>query len=73
MLTSTVIVYHHFHPIDHPHPVSGEHLGSVFVLDLDDSRWLDPGLPVYLNGNTFIAQDGYLHCSTLNQAETQIR
>lgn len=69
----TVILFEHFHPANDPHPVSGEHLGSVFVLDLDDSGGLDPGLTVYLNGNTFIAQDGYLHCSTLIQAETRIR
>lgn len=51
------------------HPVSGEHLSSVLVLDLDDSWRLDPGLTVHLDGNPLITQDGDLHCSTLIQTE----
>lgn len=55
------------------HPVSGEHLSSVLVLDLDDSRWLDPGLTIHLNGNPLITQDGDLHCSTLIRAQRYIK
>lgn len=47
------------------YPVSGEHLSSVLVLDLNDSRRLDPGLAIHLNGNPLITQDGNFHCSTL--------
>lgn len=43
------------------------------MLDLDDSRRLDPGLTVHLNGNALISQDGDLHCSTLIQRESRIR
>lgn len=53
-----------------PHPVSSEHLSSVLVLDLDDSRRLDPGLTIYLNGNPLITQDGDLYRSTLIQTHT---
>lgn len=43
------------------HPVSGQHLGSVLVLDLDDTRRLYPGLSVHLDRNTLISQDRDLH------------
>lgn len=55
-------------PLFETHAVSGEHLGSVLVLDLDDSGRLDPRLAVHLNGNSLVAQDGDLHCSTLIRA-----
>ncbi|TNN79067.1 hypothetical protein EYF80_010746 [Liparis tanakae] len=46
-----------FPPSPPSHPVSGEHLGSVLVLDLDDAGRLDPGLAVHLDGNSLIPQD----------------
>lgn len=52
-------------PLPLSHPVSGEHLSSVFVLDLDDTRRLNPGLTIHLNGNPLITQDSDLHSSTL--------
>lgn len=39
------------------------------MLDLDDSRRLDPGLAVHLNGNPLVTQDSDLHCSTLIRAD----
>ena len=49
-----------------PHPVPGEHLGAVLVLDLDDAGRLDPGLSVHLDGNSLVAQDGDLYRATLD-------
>lgn len=53
------------------HPVSGEHLSSVLVLNLDDSGRLDPRLPIHLDGNALITQDRDLHCPTLIQVERE--
>lgn len=53
------------------HTISGEHLSSILVLDLNDSRRLDPGLTVHLNGNPLITQDSNFHCSTLWGTETK--
>lgn len=61
------------HPASLPHPVSGEHLRSVLVLDLDNSGGLDPGLAVHLDGNALVSQDGDLHRSTLIQTEMRVR
>lgn len=61
------------HPAYLPHPVSGEHLRSVLVLDLDNSGRLDPGLAVHLDGNALVSQDGDLHRSTLIQTEMRVR
>lgn len=47
------------------HPISGQHLGSILVLDLNHSRRLDPGFSIHLNRHSFIPQDGNLHRAAL--------
>ena len=53
------------------HTISGEHLSSILVLDLNESRRLDPGLTVHLNGNPLITKDSNFHRSTLWRTETK--
>lgn len=49
------------------HSISGQHLGSILVLDLNNSRRLDPGFSIHLNRHSFISQDGNFHCAALRQ------
>lgn len=51
------------------HPVPGQGLGAVFVDDLDVTRRLDPGLPVHLNRDAFVPQDGDLYGPTLRKGD----
>lgn len=53
--------------------VSGEHLCSVFVDDLDDAGRLDPRLSVHLYGDALLPKDSDLHLAALqcNRAENR--
>lgn len=51
------------------HSVTGQGLGPVLVDDLDITWGLDPRLPIHLNWNTFVSEDGNLHCPTLSQRD----
>lgn len=51
--------------------VSGEHLCSVLVDDLDDARRLDPGLSVHLHGDPLLPQDGDLHLAALKTQQSR--
>lgn len=48
-----------------PYSVSGEHLRSVLVDNLDDAGRLDPGFSIHLYGDALLPQDGDLHLAAL--------
>lgn len=52
-------------PAREAHPVPGQHLGSVLVLDLDDAGGLDPGFSIHLHGDALVPADGDLHHAAL--------
>lgn len=51
--------------VTHTDPVSGKHLSTILVDDLNNAGWLDPGLSVHLHWNTFISFNSDLYLPTL--------